>query len=364
MHLPRLRRARARTPSSASLPDGAGVAADRRPPRPALAREHGAARRSGTTSTRPLRSDRSCASSPRRCRARACATEGESKPAEAQACERLLGAWRTLVDDNLIDEPDEHGRLHPPSPGPTWSRRTPTCASGDLAMGTYAANLAVGRCGQAAAGADVYADPEQFFASTYFTAGDAQGCWTTSGRRSRRRERRPGPSAADAVRRRQDPHAARPLPPGDRRRRRRSGVPELAGLPDPGAGPHGGALRASTSTRSAAATVDGRRIQTLWGELAYQLGGWEAYEAWLVDGEEGAPPGGELLGRLLGGEPTLILLDEVLIYVAKGRGGRAGRFRRGPPGDALPPEPHRGGQPEQPGGDGLLAAGERRRGGR
>jgi putative DNA methylase len=28
--------------------------------------------------------------------------EGESKPAEAQACERLLGAWKTLVGDNLI----------------------------------------------------------------------------------------------------------------------------------------------------------------------------------------------------------------------------------------------------------------------
>jgi putative DNA methylase len=29
-------------------------------------------------------------------------TESESKSAEAQACERLLGAWRTLVDDNLL----------------------------------------------------------------------------------------------------------------------------------------------------------------------------------------------------------------------------------------------------------------------
>jgi len=28
--------------------------------------------------------------------------EGESKPDEAQACERLLGAWKSLVDDNLI----------------------------------------------------------------------------------------------------------------------------------------------------------------------------------------------------------------------------------------------------------------------
>lgn len=30
------------------------------------------------------------------------AAEGEQKPAEARACERLLGAWRTLVDENLL----------------------------------------------------------------------------------------------------------------------------------------------------------------------------------------------------------------------------------------------------------------------
>ena len=28
--------------------------------------------------------------------------QGESKPAEAQACERLLGAWGRLVEDNLL----------------------------------------------------------------------------------------------------------------------------------------------------------------------------------------------------------------------------------------------------------------------
>ena len=28
--------------------------------------------------------------------------ENESKPAEAQACERLLGSWRTLVEENLF----------------------------------------------------------------------------------------------------------------------------------------------------------------------------------------------------------------------------------------------------------------------
>jgi putative DNA methylase len=33
---------------------------------------------------------------------RALRDEGESKPPEAQACERLLGSWRTLVEDNLF----------------------------------------------------------------------------------------------------------------------------------------------------------------------------------------------------------------------------------------------------------------------
>lgn len=33
---------------------------------------------------------------------RALRGEGESKPPEAQACERLLGAWGRLVDDNLL----------------------------------------------------------------------------------------------------------------------------------------------------------------------------------------------------------------------------------------------------------------------
>jgi putative DNA methylase len=31
-------------------------------------------------------------------------SEGENKPDEAQACERVLGAWKTLVDDNLMSQ--------------------------------------------------------------------------------------------------------------------------------------------------------------------------------------------------------------------------------------------------------------------
>ena len=40
------------------------------------------------------------------------------------------------------------------------------------------------------------------------------------------------------------------------------------------------------------------------------------------DGDEGTPPGGERLAALLAGTPTLLLLDELLVYIAKGKGIR------------------------------------------
>ena len=96
-------------------------------------------------------------------------------------------------------------------------------------------------------------------------------------------------------------------------------VPELDRIPDPG--PSASACsRANTLIRRAGARSTGRTIRTLWGELAYQLGGWPAYDALLVDGDEGPPPGGERLGRLLAdASPALVLLDEVLVYVAKAK---------------------------------------------
>lgn len=62
-------------------------------------------------------------------------------------------------------------------------------------------------------------------------------------------------------------------------------------------------------------TVDGLKIRTLWGELAYRVGGRQAYEVVRESDEARTNPGGEQLRRLLDGKPTLILLDEVLTYV-------------------------------------------------
>ena len=105
-------------------------------------------------------------------------------------------------------------------------------------------------------------------------------------------------------------------------------VPELDGVPDPGP-VRTAILSGEYLDPQRGRAVDGRSISTLWGELAYQLGGWEAYDALLFDGDEGVPPGGELLARLLGDEPTLLLLDEVLIYVVKARALRRGDTNAG-----------------------------------
>jgi hypothetical protein len=63
---------------------------------------------------------------------------------------------------------------------------------------------------------------------------------------------------------------------------------------------------------------DGRVTRTLWGELAYQLGGDEGYQM-LADADESrTAPGGNRLTQLLRRyQPALILMDEVLEYLVK-----------------------------------------------
>jgi hypothetical protein len=96
-------------------------------------------------------------------------------------------------------------------------------------------------------------------------------------------------------------------------------TPELDGIPDPGL-VRVCVLSGEYLDPARGREVDGRTIHTLWGELAYQLGGWPRYDALLVDGNEGPPPGGEKLGRLLSdAKPALVLLDEVLVYAASAK---------------------------------------------
>ena len=59
---------------------------------------------------------------------------------------------------------------------------------------------------------------------------------------------------------------------------------------------------------------DGTRVSTLWGELAWQLGGREAYERVRSADETGVPPGDALASLVRDHSPVLILIDEWVAY--------------------------------------------------
>lgn len=58
-------------------------------------------------------------------------------------------------------------------------------------------------------------------------------------------------------------------------------------------------------------------LHTLWGELAYQLGGKTAYDLVRAQDESRSAPGKPILQQIIGSDPALILLDEILVYVEK-----------------------------------------------
>jgi hypothetical protein len=200
-------------------------------------------------------------------------------------------------------------------------RPHPDVASGDLAMGTYAANIA--KVAMSHEAERVYADAEAFFAATYFTptmVGLLNDVFRAlSGQGGDRVVQLKTPFGGGKT------HSLLALYHLARSRDAAARVPELDGLPDPGA-IRVCVLSGEYLDPARGRKVDGRMIRTLWGELAYQLGGWSAYEDLLVaEGDEGTPPAGERLGRLLAGAgPSLILLDEVLVYAAKAKAVKMG----------------------------------------
>ncbi|MBO5996402.1 MAG: ATP-binding protein [Acetobacter sp.] len=62
---------------------------------------------------------------------------------------------------------------------------------------------------------------------------------------------------------------------------------------------------------------EGLLAYTPWGEIAYALAGREGYERVRCSDKEGISPGADTLRELFGGEPALILLDELAVYLRK-----------------------------------------------
>ncbi|MGQ9684508.1 MAG: ATP-binding protein [Anaerolineae bacterium] len=71
--------------------------------------------------------------------------------------------------------------------------------------------------------------------------------------------------------------------------------------------------------------VDGLTLRTLWGELAYRLGGKAYFEAVRTADEARTAPGQAVLSDLLGrAQPVLILMDELMHYLAKAQAVKLG----------------------------------------
>lgn len=68
---------------------------------------------------------------------------------------------------------------------------------------------------------------------------------------------------------------------------------------------------------------EGQSVRTLWGELAWQLGGLPAFEHVRGADESGTSPGKDVLAALLAAHaPCVILIDELVRYVAQFEEGR------------------------------------------
>jgi hypothetical protein len=98
-------------------------------------------------------------------------------------------------------------------------------------------------------------------------------------------------------------------------------VPEASGLPD------SGKIRTAVfdgqffdATNGKQIPGEGFRARTLWGWIAWSLGGAKAYESLRAQDESRVAPGADEILALLSEGPNLVLLDEVLNYLISAGG--------------------------------------------
>jgi hypothetical protein len=100
------------------------------------------------------------------------------------------------------------------------------------------------------------------------------------------------------------------------------GVQNVADFVDPSLLPKGkvrvAALDGENSDPANGLTLEpGLRCYSLWGELAYRLAGNTGYKRIQESDRKHVAPGAPTIVELFGGEPTLIMLDEVALYLRK-----------------------------------------------
>ena len=68
---------------------------------------------------------------------------------------------------------------------------------------------------------------------------------------------------------------------------------------------------------------------TLWGEIAYQIGGISGYQLLQGSDKSGIAPGTSVLERLVEGKPSVIVLDEIACYLRKAKAKQVGSNSNG-----------------------------------
>lgn len=203
------------------------------------------------------------------------------------------------------------GLSHVLSPWPRVAVPHDDILGSDFDLSTYAANL-----GDVDAGAEkcpvVYRDPVAFYQATYLTRALDELLRDVSavlaGGAGNRVLQLRTPFGGGKT------HTLIALLHLARSRAALAGASLLGAWPDPGP-TRVAVLPCMDLSAASGRKVEGVKLQTLWGELAWRIGGAAAYEAVAEDDRRRSKPGTGALKRILDGPPTLVLLDEVLSYV-------------------------------------------------
>jgi hypothetical protein len=189
-------------------------------------------------------------------------------------------------------------------------------ATGEFQQAEFAADLAKVHSGSAPA---EYRDPQQFFSRTYLTdglstllVGAAKRLSGTGGDPVVELQTNFGGGKTHSMLALY--HMAGPTPVQDL-----SGLDQLLdgnGLTVPASVNRAVLVGTSRGPQDVLNTDDGRKIRTTWGELAWQLGGTEAFDMIAENDASGIAPGSQLLEEIFNKfAPCLILIDEWVAYL-------------------------------------------------
>lgn len=94
-----------------------------------------------------------------------------------------------------------------------------------------------------------------------------------------------------------------------------TGIPQLDTLPNPGEVNVASFIGLDMDVTTGIEVTPGKRVLTPWGYLAWQLGKEETYKLVAEQDQKRIAPGNDILRQLFSDKPTLILIDEILVYV-------------------------------------------------